>query len=164
MEPDCSAQWQFIPAAPNRGNVSLQRATTELQCPTAGYRCSAQTHNISAVLNGKVSLLCPAPAKLNPTAFAPAVPNCNIIAVRLQGCKEDSLGGGTPHFLGNNGFRAGMLEVNDVFICIFVRALVCLYACTHMHIYIYRHRYSYRYVCTDIYMYIYPRHIMRHSL
>ena len=38
QEPDCSAQWQRIPAVPNH-QVSLQ-------CPTAEYHCSAQPQSI----------------------------------------------------------------------------------------------------------------------
>ena len=63
-----------------------------LQCPTPQYPCSA---------HGNVSLHCPNPQYLcsaqwqspalampNRTAFAPAVPKCNILAVHLQRCKE----------------------------------------------------------------------------
>ena len=95
----CSAQPQSIPAVINS---NLQRPTAKypsnptvsLQCPWQRQRTlQCPTHSISAVLSGKVSLSCPALDTLIPTACAPAVPNCNILAVRLQCFKEDSLGG-----------------------------------------------------------------------
>ena len=103
-------------------NSNLQRPTAKypsnptvsLQCPWQRQRTlQCPTHSIAAVLSGKVSLSCQALDTLIPTACAPAVPNCNIIAVRLQCFKEDSLGGrATLHLLCNNGFRVGMLDVN----------------------------------------------------
>ena len=42
-EPDCSAQWQGLPAPPN--------PRVSLQCPTTMHPCSAQPRNIPAVPN-----------------------------------------------------------------------------------------------------------------
>ena len=79
-----------------------------LQCSMATYPCSAQAHSISAVLNGKVSLSCPAFAMLSLTVFT--LQCCSAFAV-LQG--RQSRGRETLHLLCNNGFRVGMLEVKE---------------------------------------------------
>ena len=105
----CSAQPPSIPAVPNH--------QASLQCSMATFPCSAQPQSIPAVTNPTVSLQCPwqripavpkptvslqcSTAKplcraqplqcRTPTAFGPAVPNCNFLAVHLQCCKEDCL-------------------------------------------------------------------------
>ena len=120
----CSAQPPSIPAVPSR-RVSLQ-------CPTAEYPCTAQPQSIPAVPNCKVCLQCPTaecpcsvqpsniPARSNrkvslqvPSAKYPwsaQQQSINILAAHLQcwGGRE------TLHFLCNNGFRVGMLEMNNV--------------------------------------------------
>ena len=100
-----------IPAVPNH--------QVYLQCPTTKHPCSAQPPSIPAVPNRRVSPQCP-------TSNIPAVPkrrvslecptakyqySCRAFAV-LQGRQ---LRGGREklHFLCNNGFRVGMLEVNN---------------------------------------------------
>ena len=124
----CTAQMQSIPAVHNhqvslqcpitaasavvtnsKRRAFLQRPTAEYPCsaqphsipalPMATYPGSAQTHGISAVLTRKVCLLCPALAMLNCSAYAPALPNCNILAVHLQCCKEDSLGEAGKYYI-----------------------------------------------------------------
>ena len=99
----CSAQEQHsIPAVTNSNRrVILQHPTAEYPCspqphsilavPMATYPCSAQAYSIFAVLNGKVSLSCPALAMPKPTAFALAVPNCNSLTVHLPGGGRETL-------------------------------------------------------------------------
>ena len=99
--PDCSAQWQCIPAVPNR--------KVFLQCPTAEYPCSAQPQGIPAVLNHQVSLQC-------------SMPKCPCRAQPLQ-CRIPQhlpLQCQTATFLqcicsgARKGFRVGMLEENNL--------------------------------------------------
>ena len=93
----CNAKPQNILAVPN--------CKVSLQCPTAEYPCSVQPPNIPAVPKRRVSLECPT-AKYQYSCFAFAV---------LQGRQWGGGGGwgrGTLHFVCNNGFRVGMLEVN----------------------------------------------------
>ena len=140
QEDDFSDQPPSVPAVPNR-QVSLQCPSAEypcsaqpqiiltlpkrkvsLQCSTTKYPRSAQPQSIPAVPNCGVSLQCPTakyPCRAQPKSI-PAVPNrkatteyqysCSAFAVlqgrRLRGGRE------TLHFLCNNGFRVGMLEVN----------------------------------------------------
>ena len=133
-EADYSDQPPSIPAVPNQ-QVSLQ-------CPATKYPCSApqsipavhtaQLQSIPAVTNCRVSLQCPTtkyPCRAQPKSI-PAVPkrrvslecptakyqySCSAFAV-LQGrqLRGGGGGGGTLHFLCNNGFRVGMLEVNNL--------------------------------------------------
>ena len=99
-----------------------------LQCPAAQCPCSAQPHSIpavpmptypcsetrsiSAVLNGKVSLSCPALAMPNPAAFAKLQYCCRAFAVlqgrQFRGDRE------ALRCLCSSGFRVGMLEVNNL--------------------------------------------------
>ena len=107
LEADFSDQPPSILAVPNH-QVS--------QRPTTKYPCSAQQMSIPAMLNG-----CAQPQSI------PAVPNrrvslkcptaeyqysCSAFAV-LQG-RQLRRGRETLHFLCNNGFRVGMLEVNII--------------------------------------------------
>ena len=120
----CSAQPPSIPAVPN-GRVSLQCPTTmypgsaerqsvpavpnhhvSRQCPTTKYPCSAQSPSIPAVPNHQVSLECPT---------AEYQYSCSAFAV-LQG-RQLRGGRATLHFLCNNGFRVGMLEVSNLRCC-----------------------------------------------
>ena len=122
----CSAQPQSIPAVPNR-RVSLQ-------CPTIKYPCSAQPMSIPAMLNGcaqpqsipavpnrRVSLQCPT-AKYPCSAQLPSIPGVpnSRVSIFLQrvcsAARKTVEGGGreTLHFLCRNGFRVGMLEVNNL--------------------------------------------------
>ena len=91
----CSAQLQSIPAIPNR-KVSLQYPSTK-------YPCRAQPKSIPAVPKRRVSLECPT---------AKYQYSCSAFAV-LRG-RQLSAGRETLHCLCNNGFRVGMLEVNDL--------------------------------------------------
>ena len=70
-----------------------------LQCPTAEYLCSAQPPSSPAVPNHKVSLQCPTAEY--PVLFSPPI---------LQE---------TVHFLCNNCFRVGTLEVDTSFIFLY---------------------------------------------
>ena len=116
----CSAQPQSILTLPNR-KVSLQCSTTKyprsaqlqsipavpncrvsLQCPTTKYPCRAQPKSIPAVPNHRVCLECPT---------AEYQYSCGAFAV-LQG-RQLRGGRETLHFLCNNAFRVGMLEVNS---------------------------------------------------
>ena len=138
----CCAQPQSIPAGPNR-RVSLLCPTAKypcsaqplsilavpnrkvfLQCPTAKYPCSAQLRSIPAVSNHQISLQGPTekyPCSAQPESipWSAQQQSINILAAHLQCCKEDAArktvdrGQGTLHFLCNNGFRVGMLEVNN---------------------------------------------------
>ena len=106
----CSAQPQSIPAVPNHPSIpAVPNRLVSLQSPTAKYPCSAQPPkypcsaqplNILAVPNRKVSLQCPT---------AEYQYSCSAFAV-LQG-RQFRGGRETLHFLCNNGFRVGMLEV-----------------------------------------------------
>ena len=88
----CSAQPQSIPAVPN--------CRVSLQCPTTKYPCRAQPKSIPAVPKRRVSLECPtAKYQYSCSAFA-------VLQVRQLR--------GAGHFLCNNGFRVGMLEVNNL--------------------------------------------------
>ena len=115
----CSAQPQSILTLPNR-KVSLP-------CSTTKYPRSAQPQSIPTMPNCKVSLRCPT---AQPKSI-PAVPkhkvslecptveyqySCSAFAV-LQG-RQLRGGRETLHFLCNNGFRVGMLEGNNLCICL----------------------------------------------
>ena len=108
----CSAQPLSILAVPNR-KVSLQ-------CPSTKYPCSAQPMSIPAVSNHQISLQCPTekyPWSAQPQSI-PGVPNSrvSIFLQRINNAARKTLGGGreTLRFLCNNGFRVGMLEVNNL--------------------------------------------------
>ena len=73
-----------------------------LQCPTTKYPCRAQPKSIPAVPKRRVSLECPT-TKYQYSCSAFAV----LQGRQLRGSRE------ALHFLCNNGFRVGMLEVND---------------------------------------------------
>ena len=107
----CSAQPLSILAVPNR-KVSLQ-------CPTAKYPCSAQLQSIPAVSNRQISLRGPTekyPCSAQAQSI-PGVPNSKVsmFLQRICGAARKTVEGGreTLHFLCNNGFRVGMLEVNN---------------------------------------------------
>ena len=114
-----TAQPQSIPAVPN--------CKVSSQCPTAKYPCSAQLQSIPAVPNCRVSLQPPnIPAVPNrrvslqcPTAEYPWSAQQQSQYSRsafevLQGRQLRGGGAGkTLHFLCNNRFRVGMLEVNN---------------------------------------------------
>ena len=132
-----TAKYQSSPAVPNR-KVSLQCPTAEypytaqpqsipavpnhqvsLQCPTAKYPCSAQLQSIPAVPNHQKSLQCPT-EKYPCGAQAQSIPEVldskvSIFLQRICSAASRQLRGGreTLHFLCNNGFRVGMLEVNN---------------------------------------------------
>ena len=122
----CSAQPQSILTLPNR-KVSLQ-------CSTAKYPRSAQLQSIPAVPNCKVSLQCPTaeyPRSVQPPTIPagrahspPGVPNSrvSIFLQRICSAARKTIEGGreTLHFLCNNGFRVGMLEVNNFKTCFVV--------------------------------------------
>ena len=111
LEADFSDQPPSIPAVPNH-QVSLQ-------CPTTKYPCSAQLPSIPAGPNRKVSLQC----RTAEYPWSAQQQSINILAAHLQCCKEDSRGGGgreTLHFLCNNVFRVGMLEVSNIYIYIYI--------------------------------------------
>ena len=93
----CSAQPQSIPRVPN--------CRVSLQCPTTKYPCRAQPKSTPAVKKRRVSLECPT-AKYQYSCSAYAV----LQGRQLRGGRE------TLHFLCNNGFRVGMLEVNNIII------------------------------------------------
>ena len=130
----CRAQPQSIPAVPNH-QVSLQCQTAKypcsaqpmsilarrvsLHCPTTKYPCSAQPLNILAVSNHQISLQDPT-EKYPCSAQAQSirgVPNSKVSIFLQRICsaarKTVEGGGGREalHFLCNNGFRVGMLEV-----------------------------------------------------
>ena len=99
----CSAQPMSIPAVPN--------CRVSLQCPTAEYPCSVQPPNVPAGPNRKISLQCP-------TQSIPGVPNSRVSIFLQRICTAarktvEGEGRETLHLLCNNGFRAGMLEVNN---------------------------------------------------
>ena len=77
------------------------------------YPRSAQLQNIPAVPNCKVSLPNWCPFAEYP--WSGQQQNINILAAHLQCCKDKGGGGGREmlHFLYNNGFRMGMLEINN---------------------------------------------------
>ena len=122
----CSAQPQSILTLPNR-KVSLQ-------CSTTTYPRSAQQQSIPAVTNHQLSLRCPTtkypcsaqpqisllgptekyPCSAQPQSI-PGVPNSRVSLFLQHICSaaRKSRGGReTLHFLCNNIFRVGMLEVN----------------------------------------------------
>ena len=110
----CSAQLPSIPAVPNR-RVSLH-------CRTAKHPCSAQPLSILAVPNRKISLQCPTakyPCTAQPQSIL-GVPNSrvSIFLQRICSAARKTVEGGreTLHFLCNNGFRVGMLEVTMFFV------------------------------------------------
>ena len=125
----CSAQLQSIPAVPN--------CRVSLQCPTTKYPCRAQPKSIPAVPNGRVSLQPNRRVSLEcPTAEYQY--SCSAFAV-LQG-RQLRGAGKTLHFLCNNGFRVGMLEVNNYkYHCLwtisrFVHGLHRLSSCVELEI------------------------------
>ena len=114
----CSAQPQSIPVVPNAQPLSilaLPNCKVSLQCPIAEYPCSVQPPNI---LQGP-------PEKYPCSAqwqSIPGVPNSrvSIFLQRIGSAVRKTVEGrgrATLHFLCNNGFRVGMLEVNNL-ICI----------------------------------------------
>ena len=135
LEADCSDQPPSIPAVPNH-QVSLQCLTdvpnrkVSLQCPTTKYPCCAQLQSIPAVANRRLSLRCRTaeyPCSAQPKSI-PAVPkrrvslecptikyhySCSAFAV-LQG-RQLRGGQGNVTLLVHDGFRVGMLEVNNLF-------------------------------------------------
>ena len=109
----CSVQPSNIPAGSNR-KVSLQ-------CPTAKYACSAQLQSIPAVSKHQISQQGPTekyPCR-SQAQNIPGVPNSKVSIFLQRICSaarktvEGRGGRETFHFLCNNGFRVGMLEVND---------------------------------------------------
>ena len=121
----CSAQPMSIPAMLNgcaqpQGIPAVPNHQVSLQCPTTEYR--AQPQSIPAVRNHRVSLQCPT----TKWKSVPAVPNCRVslecpTAEYQYSCSAFAVlqgrqlrGGREPlHFLCNNGFSVGMLEVNN---------------------------------------------------
>ena len=67
-----------------------------LQGPTEEYPCSAQAQSIPGVPDSKISI----------SIFLQRI--CSAARKTVEGGRE------TLHFLCNNGFRVGMLEVNNV--------------------------------------------------
>ena len=134
LEADFSDQPPSIPAVPNHRvslhcpNAKYPRSAQPLvssQCPTAKYPCSVQLQSITAMPNCRVSRQCPAtkyPCRAQPKSI-PAVPNRGVpngrVSIFLQrscsAARKTVEGGGkeTLHFLCNNCFRVGMLEVNN---------------------------------------------------
>ena len=114
QEYPCSAQPPSICAAPKR-RVSLQ-------CRTAKYPCSAQLQSILAVSSHQISLQGPTekyPCNAQAQTI-PGVPNskASIFLQCICSAARKTVEGGRKmlHFLCNNGFRVGMLEVN-LFYC-----------------------------------------------
>ena len=108
-----TAQPQSIPAVLNH-KVSLQ-------CPTAKCPCSAQLQSIPPVSNHQISLQGPT-EKYPCSAQAhgtPGVPNSQVSMFLQRICsiaRKTVEGGGreTLHFLCNNSFRVGMLEISNL--------------------------------------------------
>ena len=115
-------------------DVVLARLEASLQCRTAKYPCSAQPQSILTLPKRKVSLQCPTaeypcshqislqgPTEKYPCSAQaqtiPGVPNskASIFLQRIFSAARKTVEGGrkTLHFLCNNGFRVGMLEVNN---------------------------------------------------
>ena len=104
LEADFSDQLPSIPAVPNRrvscnaqpqSMLAVPNRRVSLQCPTTKYPCRAQPKSIPAVPNNRVSI------------FLQLI--CSVARKTIEGGRE------TLRFLGNNGFRVGMLEVNNIF-------------------------------------------------
>ena len=101
------------PAVPNR-RVSLQRPTAEYPCsaqPTVSLQCPWQ--RIPAVPKPTISFQCsmakyPCHAQPLQCRTPQHLPLCSAARKTVWGGRE------TLHFLYNNGFRVGMLEVNNV--------------------------------------------------
>ena len=123
----CSAQPMSIPAMLNgcaqpQGFPAVPNHQVSVQCPTAEYPCSAQPQSIPAVSNHQISVQGPT-EKVSLQCLTAEYPwgaqqpeykySCSAFAV-LQG-RQLRGGRETLHFLCNNGFRVGMLEVNNHF-------------------------------------------------
>ena len=107
----CSAQPSSIPAVPPPSIHAMPNRKVSLQCPTAEYPCSVQPPNIPAVPNRKVSLQCPSaeyPWSAQQQSIKILAAFAVVQGIQLRGGRE------TLHFLCNNSFRVGMLEVNNL--------------------------------------------------
>ena len=105
----CGAQPMSIPTLPNR-KVSLQCSTTKYPripaVPNCKYPCSVQPPYIPVGPNHQVSLQCPSaqyPSRVS--IFLPRI--CSAARKTIEG------GQGSVKLIVNNGFRVGMLEVNN---------------------------------------------------
>ena len=125
-EPDCSAQPQSMPAVPTTKHPCSAPTT---KCSSAEYPCSAQAQNILQCLATKYpcsaqpprSLQCP-PTKCPCSAHHQAYLQC--LTTKYPCSAQPQSIPNPPRnitFFCNNGFRVGMLEVNN-----FAFALRCL--------------------------------------